>query len=178
MYGQQNAFYTPNFNPYQQNVGAVPDMLNQYKGQYQPMTQIQQNMTQPMQVQNQPAQMPKSTNDIIWVQGEAGAKAYLVAPNSRVVLWDTENRTIYIKSADGNGVPSMQILDFTERNATPSISPENAPKTHECKCGDKFVTKEQFEALQGKFEELSKRFEETAVTQTTKTSKTTKKGGD
>ena len=69
MYGQQNAFYTPNFNPYQQNVGAVPDMLNQYKGQYQPMPQIQQNMTQPMQVQNQPAQMPKSTNDIIWVQG-------------------------------------------------------------------------------------------------------------
>lgn len=176
MYGQQNGFYNPNFNPYQQNMGAVPDMLNQYKGQYQPMPQMQQNMTQPMQMSNQPQQMPKPTNDIIWVQGEAGAKAYLVAPNNRVVLWDTENRTIYIKSADSNGVPSMQILDFTERNATPPISPENAPKTHECTCGDKFVAKDDFNALKGDFEALSKRFEETAVTQVTKPNKTSKKG--
>lgn len=175
MYGQQNGFYNPNFNPYQQNMGAVPDVLNQFKGQYQqPMPQ---NMPQQsIQMANQPIQIPKPNSDTIWVQGEAGAKAYLVAPNNRVVLWDTEGKTIYIKTADANGIPSMQILDFVERNATPAISPENAPKTHECKCGDKFVTKEQFEALQGEFEALSKRFEETAVTQTAKTPKTTKKG--
>jgi hypothetical protein len=26
----------------------------------------------------------------IWVQGEAGAKSYLVAPNKTVTLWDSE----------------------------------------------------------------------------------------
>mgnify|MGYP001025061831 CR=1 FL=1 len=34
-----------------------------------------------------------------WVQNEAGMKAYVVARNSTVVLWDFENPVIYIKSA-------------------------------------------------------------------------------
>ena len=51
----------------------------------------------------------------IWVQGEAGAKSYLVAPNSSVDLWDSEKNTIYIKSADATGLPTIKIIDYTVR---------------------------------------------------------------
>ena len=54
-------------------------------------------------------------NNIIWVQGEAGAKSYLVAPNTTVQLWDSERQTIYLKSADASGMPSIKTLDYTIR---------------------------------------------------------------
>lgn len=34
-----------------------------------------------------------------WVQNEAGMKAYVIARNSTVVLWDFENPVIYISFA-------------------------------------------------------------------------------
>jgi hypothetical protein len=82
---------------------------------------------------------------MIWVQGEAGAKAYLVAPNSTVTLWDSENKTIYVKTADASGVPSMKILDFTVRE-------ENLSNKHTCTCSKDFVTKDEFGALEAKIE--------------------------
>ena len=57
----------------------------------------------------------QQTNGIIWVQGEAGAKSYLVAPNTTVQLWDSENNVIYLKSADSSGMPSIKVLDYTIR---------------------------------------------------------------
>ena len=166
--------------PQYQN-GAVPDMLGQYKGQYQqPIPQMQQTIpAQNMQMPIPPIQQ-KPTNDIIWVQGEAGAKGFLVAPNNTVVLWDTENPVIYVKSADASGIPSMRVLDFKERNGNSQNNGENAPTTHKCTCGDKFITKEEFNALKGKFYDLQARYdkmmleqEEKAV-EKPKTSKKTK----
>lgn len=61
-------------------------------------------------------QPPQQNNGIIWVQGEAGAKSYLVAPNTTVQLWDSENQVIYLKSADASGMPSMKILDYKIRD--------------------------------------------------------------
>ena len=53
--------------------------------------------------------------NIIWVQGEAGAKSYMVAPNCTVQLWDSEANVIYIKSADATGMPTIKVLDYTVR---------------------------------------------------------------
>lgn len=64
--------------------------------------------------QNQ-QQYNQTNSGIIWVQGESGAKSYLVAPNSTVQLWDSESQTIYIKSADASGMPSIKILDYKIR---------------------------------------------------------------
>lgn len=64
-------------------------------------------------------------NPIIWVSGEAGAKAYLVAPNTTVQLWDSEAQTIYLKSADTSGMPTMKILDYVIREQ--SVSQVAAP---------------------------------------------------
>lgn len=63
--------------------------------------------------------MPQQTNSPIWVQGEAGAKSYLVAPGTTVALWDSEAQVIYLKSADASGLPQMKVLDYTIRGGQP-----------------------------------------------------------
>ena len=151
-------YYNGGYFPQYQN-GAVPDMLGQYKGQYQQMPMQQNITTQQMQMPIPPASQ-KPSNELIWVQGLEGAKGFLVAPNNTVVLWDTENPVIYVKSADASGIPSMRVLDFKERNGNSQNNNENAPKTHECTCGDKFITKEEFNALKGDFERLTAKVEE------------------
>ena len=118
--------------------GAVQDTLGQFKAPYQ-MQQMPMQM--PMQ-QQQPQR--QQGNDFIWVQGEAGAKAYLVAPGNTVILWDSESPTIYVKSADATGMPNMKVLDFTERTEA----------AHKCQCAGKYVTAEQFNELKAEFEKL------------------------
>ena len=151
-------------------------MLGQYKGQYQQsIPQMQQNIPQQtMQMPIQPTPQ-KPTNDIIWVQGEAGAKGYLVAPNNTVVLWDTENPVIYVKTADGSGIPSMRVLDFTERNSNDINKPRNAPVKHECTCGDNFATKEEIKDLRGKIDDLMAKYEELSTPIIEKPKTTSKK---
>lgn len=80
---------------------------------------------QPIQYQQYPQpQQPQANNGIIWIQGEAGAKSYLISPNTTVPLWDSESQTIYLKSADASGMPTMKILDYTirEQNSQPTSS--------------------------------------------------------
>lgn len=79
----------------------------------------------PQQYQMQ-QQTPQQSSSIIWVQGEAGAKSYLVAPNNSVVLFDSETQSIYIKSADASGMPSMKVLDYTMRDQAPGNGPSAA----------------------------------------------------
>ena len=83
-----------------------------------PMTYQPQQMYYP-QMQSQGQQQTQNGNNLIWVSGEAGAKAYRVAPNTTVTLWDSEAQVIYLKSADASGMPSMKIIDYTIRNNTP-----------------------------------------------------------
>jgi hypothetical protein len=142
-----NQLYNYGYGYPQYQNGAVPDMLGQFKGQYQ----------QPMQTP--PVQITHPTNDMIWVLNENEATSYPVGLNNSVVLWDKNNPTIYVKSVNANGMPSMRVLDFTERNADTSNSHENAPETHKCTCGDKFITKEEFNALKGKFYDLQARYD-------------------
>jgi hypothetical protein len=159
-------YYQGGYFPQYQN-GAVPDMLNQYKGQYQQPI-MQQPMVQQMQT-------PTQTNDMIWVLNENEATSYPVAPNNSVVLWDKNEPIIYVKSVNNQGMPSMRVLYFEERNTTPSNLPKNSPKTHECTCGDKFATKEQLNAVEDKINDILAMYEELKDKQTTKTTKPTKK---
>ena len=39
----------------------------------------------------------------------------MVAPNNTIALWDSESQTVYLKSADASGMPSMRTLDYTIR---------------------------------------------------------------
>lgn len=54
-------------------------------------------------------------NIFAWVYGDAGAKAYPVAPNKTVLLVDSEGPFEFIKSADGMGRPyPMKYYTLTE----------------------------------------------------------------
>ena len=96
-------FYRPTYyDPVQQS------QMGQFNQQYQqPIAQTMQQA--PMQTQ--------PTNDFLWVLNENEATSYPVAPNNTVTLWDKNLPTIYIKSVNAQGVPSMRILDFTERSS-------------------------------------------------------------
>ena len=148
-------FYRPTYyGPVQQN------QMGQFNQQYQPpMAQPMQNAQMP--IQGQP------TNDFLWVLNENEATSYPVAPKNTVTLWDKNLPTIYIKSVNAQGVPSMRILDFTERLA-------NAPKTSSApsfNSHDNFVTVDSFNALEAKFAALEDKVDELRPKASAKTKK-------
>lgn len=113
---------------------------------YQPYYGYQGYQVQPQSSQPQAQQ----SNGIIWVQGEAGAKSYLVAPNNTVQLWDSESQTIYLKSADASGMPSMRILDYTIRPNSPT---QNA-MTGQNESSEKAVTQQDINTLQAQIDTI------------------------
>ena len=57
---------------------------------------------------------------ILWVQGEAGAKSWAVAPGKSVLLMDSESNKFYIKSSDGSGMPMpLRTFEYTEQTDKP-----------------------------------------------------------
>lgn len=151
-------YYQGGYYPQYQN-GAVPDMLNQFKGQYQQMPIQQPMMQQPVQqmpIQMQPTQMA-SANDMIWVLSEGEAQSYPVAPNNSVILWDKNSDVVYIKSVNAQNVPSFRVLDYKERTVDNAIK---TPVERECKCNGKFVSIDKFNVLQRDLEALRGELEE------------------
>ena len=140
------AYYAPFYRPtYYDPVQQNP--MGQFNQQYQqPMSQQMQQT--PMQTQ--------PTNDFLWVLNENEATSYPVAPNNTVTLWDKNLPTIYIKSVNAQGVPSMRILDFTERTATAAKQPVSAPFGS----ANNFVTIDSFNALEAKFAALEGKVDE------------------
>ena len=140
------AYYAPFYRP------AYYDPAQQ-----NPIGQFNQQFQQPMQQPMQQAPMQgQPTNDFLWVLNENEATSYPVAPNNTVTLWDKNLPTIYIKSVNAQGVPSMRILDFTERTA-------NAPKTPSVpsfNSHNNFVTLDSFNALEAKFSALECKVDE------------------
>ena len=132
------AYYAPFYQPTYYSPAPTRQDVPQYNQQFQPMAQTApQQIAQPMAQQN--------NNGLIWVQGEAGAKSYLVAPGNTVMLMDAENSTFYLKSADASGMPMpLRIFDYKERSAIPS-QPTSAPTSGELVNFDNFVTREEFE---------------------------------
>lgn len=121
---------------YQPNYGYQP-----------PMGQLEQ-----LRMQQQPVQPPAS---MIWVQGEAGAKSYMVAAGNTVPLWDSERQVIYLKSTDQSGMPSMRVFDYAERVAKPAPAmPAAAQPVHD------YVTREEFNALAARIDALKPAKEE------------------
>ena len=110
---------------------------------------------QPQMMQQQP-QMTQQVNDtgILWVQGEAGAKSWAVAPGKSVMLMDSESNTFYIKSSDNSGMPMpLSIFDYTERT-NQSTQTDNVIQ-HEQIDTSQFITKEELEKRLSEFVQRS-----------------------
>lgn len=128
--------YYPNYQPYQYQ-SPMPDHL----------MQLRQQQYQPPQQQ--------SNNGIIWVQGEEGAKAYMVAPGNSVFLMDSEASVFYIKSSDASGMPMpLRIFDYTERTAARTPAQPSAASDEE------YVTRQEFNALAARLDEITRGKEE------------------
>lgn len=113
----------------------------------------QQNTSYAQQTAPQ-MQQAQASSSIIWVQGEAGAKSYLVAPNQTVQLWDSESQTIYLKSADASGMPSIRTLDYTIR--------EDVARSPKIDAQNDFATKDDIEYLKGEIKSLKAKLERSA----------------
>lgn len=154
-------YYAPFYKPSYYDQMQSPQNMNQFNQQY-PQAMAQPMQTAPMPMQNQP------TNDFLWVLNENEATSYPVAPNNTVTLWDKNLPTIYIKSVNAQGVPSMRVLDFVERtSATPTQTAGAAFNP-----SDNFVTIDSFNALKGDVEALRGKLDELKPKNTPKTKKT------
>lgn len=102
-------------------------MFGNYYGYQPPM---QDNLSQLRAAQQQP-----TGGGLTWVQGENGAKSFLVAPGASVLLMDSENSVFYIKSADASGMPlPLRTFEYKARAATDK--PQAAVD---------YITREEFE---------------------------------
>lgn len=127
------------------NAGYYPGYNNQ---NYQ---QMQQYQTQPQQYQPQQIQQQQTQNqdERIWVQGEESAKAYLVAPNSFVRLWDSSEMRFFEKRADASGKPYMEVYEYKLRGS-------NAPNIGVANANDAVDYMKEIDALKQRIEALEK----------------------
>lgn len=119
-----------------------------YAPQYQQQPQPQ------MQIPNIP--QPNGNQGLIWVSGEIGAKSYLVAPNSTVMLMDSEQNRFFIKSTDSAGMPSIKTYEYKE-------CVQNVPQalnSNVNNLSEQFATREEYEAICAKYEALQARIDE------------------
>ena len=130
--------YYPTFQTY-----PYQDQLNQLRSA-NPMPN-----PMPMPGFQMPMNRPDPTG-LNWVQGEAGAKSWFVAPGATVLLMDSEGQRFYLKSADMNGVPAMRTFEYSEVGAA---------KPQEATQAVNFVTVEEFNGFKDevfrKLEDLS-----------------------
>lgn len=129
-----------------------PNYFNQY---YQPsMPQVQPPMDRLQQLQAQQYQMPQvppQTNQgLLWVQGEAAARSYLVAPNTTVLLMDSDASRFYLKSADNAGMPSLRMFEYKEVSQNTPQAAQSVPDNLD----DKYVTRQEYDTLQVKYAEI------------------------
>ena len=125
----------PYMNPYQQ-----------FQTGYQPQG------LQTMQSQGF-SQSPTANSGINWVSGEVGAKSYLVAPNSTVLLMDSDATRFYLKSADNSGMPSLRIFEYKEVSNAPQNALQST-NTAEINLDSKYVTRDEYDGLKRQYEAI------------------------
>ena len=120
-----------------------------YQQLYQPYTPVQvpQQNVAPVQQSMQ--------GGLNWIQGEQAAKSYLIAPNSTVVLFDSERDTLYIKSADASGMPSMKVLDYTIRETGKNTA--NSPSVASADTSASYATKDEIDGVLAQIKALRDR---------------------
>ena len=158
---------------YQPMPQPYADRLTQLQNQYQQAVNVPQIQTIPQ---------PQVNQGLLWVSGEIGAKSYLVAPNSTVLLMDSDAQRFYLKSADNAGMPSLRIFEYNEVTNIPQNAPQ-APNLDENVLNDKFVTREEYEGLKRQYESIMERLDSMvsnneSVEQVPKSTKSRGRGGN
>lgn len=155
-----------NYSNYQPMPQPYADRLTQLQNQYQASVNVPQ--MQPAQQVNQ---------GLLWVSGEVGAKSYLVAPNSTVLLMDSDCSRFYLKSADNSGMPSLRVFEYKEVTNTPQNVVQPSFE-QEINLDGKYVTREEYEGLKRQYESIMDRLNSLSDRESVpKTTKSKAKGG-
>lgn len=121
MYGQ-------NFNPYN-------PALNNFNAQM-----AQQQIAQQRLMQMQPP-VQQQQSDLQFVNGRESADMYVMPPNSKTILMDSNRARFYLKETDAAGMAKVTAYDFTAANDAPEAS--------------QYVTRTEFEELRSQYESLA-----------------------
>lgn len=149
------------YMPYSYNGYSMPTYQQRA---YNPTIPQMQQMptTQQMPMQQMPAELP--IQDIKFVNS-AQAEAYIVYPNTKVLLIDMQSGVAHLKSADGMGQSQTQYYKFLPINADGSpLKQEKEPtpinldgfiKRDEISTLG-FVTEDKYNALLDEFDKIKK----------------------
>lgn len=77
-----------------------------------PYFNFQQQYQPPMQDMLSQLRQPAQQDERIWVQNRGAADAYLMAPNSFVRLWDSQQPVFYEKRSDASGRPQIEVYEY------------------------------------------------------------------
>lgn len=132
---------------------AYPNQFSQpYPYQYQPVPAPMDRLAQLQAQQYQPAHPNQS---LLYVQGETAAKSWMVGAGQSVLLMDSESPVFYIKSADVSGIPlPLRVFDYTERTQNTPQNVPQAPNPAQINLDGKYVTRAEYDDLQGKYMEI------------------------
>lgn len=119
------------FNPYFQN-------LQNYGNQMQNYTPYNTQYNAPQNAANQ----------LIRVTGIDGAKAYQMAANSTVALFDSNEDIMYVKTTDGAGFGTIRAFSFSEIDLSATAKPT----------ATEYVTKAEFEKLRNEVQTYAEQF--------------------
>lgn len=143
----QMGWQPPMYGGYMAQTPAMPDQLAQLRAQQQ----FNPQMTMPAMQPQMPAQQATQQGAPIWVQGEAGAKSFLVAPGQSLILMDSEADVFYIKASDAAGMPQpLRIFDYKER-VTGAARPVQAAQTQM----EQYVTRAEYDAVLTKLADIT-----------------------
>ena len=118
------------------NNGAMPDQLSLMRSRQQQPSQSQQQYN----------------SGLIWVQGEAGAKSFILPPNTTVMLMDSENSVFYLKSSDASGMPlPLRVFEYAEKTATVPQSPNFGAQAPNGFDPTNYITRKEFEEFMANF---------------------------
>lgn len=112
-----------------------------------------QYYTQLAQTYNPVSAQQNNHNSLIWVQGIEAAKSYMVAPNTTVLLMDSESQKFYLKSSDASGMPlPLRIFEYTETTQNAQKQASDAPAVDL----SGYATKAEFDAFRDEIQGVLK----------------------
>lgn len=146
-----------------------------YQQQYPPPYQDRLSQLQSQYQQTIPLAPQAINQGLLWVQGEAGAKSYLVAPSTTVLLMDSETERFYIKSTDGTGIPNLRTFEYREVLQSTPQHPQTVPEDFD----NKYVTRAEYEGLKRQYDEIMSKLNSFNVSELADKPRTSKgKGGN
>lgn len=133
--------YQPNYPNYQQN----------YQQYYQPyQQQLQQLQSQIPQIQQQMSQTPSVQNGgmFYFVNSQKEVEDWVLGAGQTAFFFERNAPVFYIKSVAQNGLSQpVEVYDYSQRL---SDSSETVAEVKE----DKYITRDEFEALKAELEAL------------------------